>query len=391
MIRLLLLVAIIFLGILVGPSLMGQDSYVLIAINGWTIETSLVVMTMVIIVFYALLQLAEWGLVNAIVMWGRTRHWFGWRKERIAEKKTIAGVLELAAGHFSQAEQLSVSHVKHSKQPLLNYFTAINAAQTQGKIEQRNQYLAQALAYDEKNTALLAMKLKFMIQDKDFNGAKEWLEKQPKSVIQHSDLLGLNLIVAQHFSQWTQMLELNELMLKHRLISSVEHEATTRTVYVTSLKESAVDGYDVMISHYKAVPRKYRNHIDIFCQYAKLSIHFDHLAQIEKELFKRLSKELSTGLLSVLRQCNTKHAKAWSERLVSMDKYHQDEMFLDVLVDLFMVDREWKQAKDWLLKVIQITPNAVRYETLARTQQELGESSGALDSFNKALGYRLAQ
>ena len=64
MIRLLILALIVFTGLLVGPMLIDQKGYVLIAVNDWTIETSVVVMVMMMLVFYALLQLLEWSVVN---------------------------------------------------------------------------------------------------------------------------------------------------------------------------------------------------------------------------------------------------------------------------------------------------------------------------------------
>jgi len=388
MIRLLLLVFIIFLGLLIGPSLVGHDSYVLISMNGWTIETSIVVMTMMVIAFYALLQFAEWALINTLKMWGRTRHWFGWRKERIAEKKTLDGVLEYAAGHFDQAEQLSITHIKHSKTPLLNYFTAINAAATQGKRQQRDEYLAQALLSDESNTALLATKLRFMTEDEDFVSAQQWLSTQPDNISLHVDILPLSLVIQRHMKDWTQVLKINELLFKKKLITPIEYESSKRHCYIGLFNQASAAGFDSGQKYYKSIPRKYRNHIDIFCEYAKLSIKGDQYHLIEKELFQRLSKQLDSALLIVLHEASPKLAKEWCERLINLKKYQQDVAFLDVITLLYKIDRQWKQAKTWLLKAIEIKPTAKRFETLAQIQQELGEGSGALESFNNALNYR---
>ncbi|MGB0898004.1 MAG: heme biosynthesis HemY N-terminal domain-containing protein [Psychrobium sp.] len=391
MIRLLLLAVIIFAGILIGPSLMGHDTYVLIAINGWTLETSLVVMIMMVILFYALLQAAEWALINTIAMWGRTRHWFGWRKERIAQQKTIDGVLEFAAGHFSQAEQLSVNHVKHSKEPLLNYFTAINAAATQGKTQQRDEYIQQALEFAPDNTALIATKLKFLVEAGDYENAKSWLELQSNKVATHTDLLPLALKVREYFGEWELVIDLYDAMLKHRLITPPEHQAQIRRSYAAKLSSLNSLDLDAVTQGFKSIPRKYRNDIDIFCEYAKLVIKLDQAALIEKELFKRLTKQLSKSLLDVISQCPAKNANQWSERLIGFENYHNDTDFIDAIVQLSVLDRQWKTAKNWLLKSIKIDPSVLRYQKLAQIQQELGENGGALDSFNKALNFRLTK
>lgn len=370
---------------------MGHDTYVLVAVNGWTMETSLVVMIMMVILFYALLQFAEWALVNTIAMWGRTRHWFGWRKERIAQQKTLDGVLEFAAGHFSQAEQLSVTHVKHSKEPLLNYFTAINAAATQGKTQQRDNYIQQALEFAPDNTALIATKLKFLIEAGDYENAKSWLEQQSDKAAKHSDILPLALKVREFFGEWAAAIEIYDAMLKHRIITSPEHQAQVRRSYAAQLRCFSTRDLDVVKQGYQSIPRKYRNDIDIFCEYAKLVIKLDQATLIEKELFKRLTKQLSMSLLSVIALCPTKSANQWSERLIGFENYHNDADFIDAIVQLSVLDRQWQTAKNWLLKSIQIEPSVLRYQKLAQIQQELGESSGALDSFNKALNFRQAK
>jgi HemY protein len=388
MIRLLLLVLVVFLGVLIGPSLVGTDSYVLVAINGWTLETSLVVMAMMITVFYGILQFAEWALINTLAMWGRTRHWFGWRKERIAEQKTLDGVLEYAAGHFAHAEKLSVTHIEHSKTPLLNYFTAINAAAIQGKTQQRDEYLDQALLSDASNIALLATKLRFMVEDNAFEDAKNWLITQPDVIAYHVDILPLNLVINKSLNAWDEVIKLNNLLLKHKLQTPIEHESLLRRCYIGLLHMASQESFEKAQQYHKAIPRKNRNHVDIFSEYAKLSIKYKQSALIEKELFQRLSKQLDNVLLTVLNELDAKCAKVWCERLVNLNKYHQDVDFLDAVIHLYIVDRQWKLAKDWLFKAITITPNSVRFETLAKIQQELGEGSGALESFNKALLYR---
>lgn len=390
MIRILIFLFIIAFGILIGPLLIGHDTYVLIAVNGWTVEMTLLTLIMVVIVSYAIIFLSEWVIWNTARMWMRTHHWFGWRKERIAQQKTIDGVLEFAAGHFSQAEQLSVTHVKHSKEPLLNYFTAINAAATQGKTQQRDDYIQQALAFAPDNTALIATKLKLLIEAGDYENAKGWLEQQSDKTAKHSDVLPLALKVREFFGEWAAVIEIYDAMLKHRIITPPEHQAQIRRSYAAQLSCLSTSDLDVVKQGYQSIPRKYRNDIDIFCEYAKLVIKLDQATLIEKELFKRLTKQLRLSLLSVIALCPTKSANQWSERLIGFENYHNDANFIDAIVQLSVLDRQWQSAKNWLLKSIQIEPSVLRYQKLAQIQQELGESSGALDSFNKALNFRQA-
>lgn len=386
--RLLLLVFIVMLGLVVGRYLVGNDSQVIVIANGWSIETDINVTVCFIIVFYALLHFLEWSLINTISMWSRTRHWFGWRKERIAQQKTLDGVMEFISGHYANAEQLSVSHAKHSKQPLVNYLTAINAASTQGKHEERDEYLKQALLVDDSNVTLLSAKFRFMIEAEEFSQAKIWLDKQPESLKNHIDILPLNLMLTRQLRHFEQSIKISELLLKKKQHTSTEHETITIACYNEILQDSAQESVESLKQTFKKLSKKYRNNIDLFCTYAKLIIRFEQYTLIEKELFQRLSKDCDNKILNVIRQCDKTNAAKWLERLVLLKQHHKNASFIDVVVNLSLLDRQWKFAKDWLLNSIEIMPTANRYELLAQVQQELSESSGALDSFNKAFKLR---
>lgn len=388
MVRLLVLVCITLLGVFLGHYLFGTDSQVIVIANGWSLESDINVTICFIIVFYALLHFFEWSLVNTISMWSRTRHWFGWRKEHIAQQKTLDGVMEFISGHYANAEQLSVNNAKHSKQPLVNYLTAINAASTQGKHEERDEYLKQALLVDSSNVSLLSAKLRFMIEENAFEEAQTWLNAQPSAIKEHSDILPSILIVTQQLKDYENVIKASELLLKKKLHTQIEHELVVRNCYMSMLDQSANKDFDTVKNIYKTLPKKYRNHIDLFCQYAKLSIKLENSSIIEKELFQRLSKNCDRDILNVVNECNSQYATDWLGRLTMMKQHHNDVFFIDTIATLSLLDRQWKLAKEWLLKSIEIMPTAQRYEALANVQQQLSENSGALDSFNKALTLR---
>lgn len=388
MIRLLLLVLITFLGIAVGLNFVGNDSQVIVITNGLSIETNINVAVCFIIVFYALLQLFEWMTIKTLTMWRRTRHWLGWRKENIAQEKTLDGVMEFMSGNYVQAEELSVNYADYSKRPLINYVTAINAADTQGKHQERDEYLKQALLINKSNITLLALKLRFMIKDKALNNAKNWVDEQSKSIKDHQSILPLRLSLAQQLADWDAAIAISDLLLKKKYHTAIEHEVLMKQCYKEILNSSAKSDFETLKKTNKSLPKSYRNNLEVFCEYARLSIKLGQSSLIEKELFQRLSKTYNSNILSVITHCNAADASAWLNKLIALTQHHQHVDVIDTIVILSQRDRQWKVAKEWLLKAIAIKPTADRYEYLATVQQELGEKSGALESFNKALNLR---
>jgi len=386
MVRLLLLAIIIAAGLFLGPILTDQKGYVLIAVDDWTIETSIVVLVMVIIVFYACLQLAEWAVINTVSLWGRTRHWFGWRRHQLAQEKTLSSLLDLAGGRFEMAEKDSSRYAKLSDQPMLNYLTAANAAQKLGKIAQRDKYLESATLLDSEDSALVATRLRMLIDDSDAIAATAWLATLSAPVLNKPEILALALPVYQQAKQWSLVLPSATKLYKAKLITSEQFDKITWQCHQALLEEAAEIGRVELHDYYNALSRKLRNNIDIFTHYANLVINAGGFNEIETSFFKLLRKDVNFNLIPLLVKAND--SKSNSDKLLSLEqKFTKYAVFHSTLADLFADLRQWQEAKSRYQQALELEPSASLYHKLALAQQELGEKNGALESFNKALAY----
>lgn len=386
MIRLLLLALIICAGLFVGPMLMDQKGYVLIALNDWTIETSVVVMVMVVLVFYALLQLSEWAIVNTLSLWGRTRHWFGWRKHQLAREKTLNSLLALASGRFAIAEKDSARYASFSDKPLLNYITAAKAAQLQGKKAQRDKYLDYASEINAEDSALIATRLEMLVEDSNAEQAASWLSQQPKSITEQPEVLLLALPIYQQTQQWQLALDTAAKTLSNKLIDANTFAEVELAAHLSLLTEVAEQGAENLHNYYKKLGRKLRNNIDIFTRYAKLAIKLDSFSSVDNMLFKLLKQKSNQKLLLLLPSVT--ETQQVFDKLNSLEPLYQDESIYHVTkAQLLSKLRQWELAKIAYQRAIELAPSANCYNQLALVQQELGETNGALDSFNKALAH----
>lgn len=384
MIRFLLLILVICAGFFVGAMLVDQKGYVLIAFDDWTIESSVVFMVMAILVFYACLQLLEWGIVNLFAFWGRTRHWFGWRKQQVAQQKTLSSLLDLAGGRFALAEKNSARYASLSEQPVLNYLTAANAAQRQGKTEQRDKYLESAALLESDDSALLATRLQLLIDDGDYLQAAQWLEKHKPS----DEITALALPIYQHTQQWQRVLDSAKILLKNKSLGEEAYQEIVISAHQHLLSDASLKDSDSLHICYNEFARKVRNNIDIFSHYAKLMIKLEQFPQVESALFKRLRKKESQSLVMLLSELTENDAKRASEQLINLSgDFDEDAIFLQTIAQLLATQRQWQLAKEWYVKAIALKPTAELYHQLAHVQQELGEKNGALSSFNSALRY----
>ena len=117
------------------------DNYVKMYLGNYVIEIKvlgfLFLTVLVVVALYILLSLIR-------KLWKAPAAWSNWRKRKSSDQASEAlgsGYLSLIKGDWSQAERLLTSKSEHSKLPYINYLAAAQAAQEQGRLTQRDDYL----------------------------------------------------------------------------------------------------------------------------------------------------------------------------------------------------------------------------------------------------------
>jgi HemY protein len=139
----------ILLGALLATALvthffLQEPGYVLLAYGSLSIETSLALFLLALVLaFFALYVLLRvltrvWGLPRGVRNLRQRRH------AEIARRGLNQGLIEMAEGRWERAEKLLVRSAKHSANPLIHWLSAARAAQMQGAYTRRDHYLNRA-------------------------------------------------------------------------------------------------------------------------------------------------------------------------------------------------------------------------------------------------------
>ncbi|MEX0951325.1 MAG: heme biosynthesis HemY N-terminal domain-containing protein, partial [Gammaproteobacteria bacterium] len=140
--KLLLLILLALLAA-VGIGLFAHDypGHMVIRLPGWRVETSLsffiVALLVTLFLFYTGVRL----LLGTLRFPGRVLHWQSGRKRLRAERYLRNGLLALIEGDWKRAERLLQRGAPSSRAPLINYLAAARAAQEQGALERRDNFL----------------------------------------------------------------------------------------------------------------------------------------------------------------------------------------------------------------------------------------------------------
>lgn len=118
-----------------------EPGFVLLQYRGWSMETSLVVFSILLMLFV----LGVYLLLRSVAMLrqvpGRFAIWRQVKKLKRANRDLTRGLITLEEGRWAEAERLLVRHAGNSDTPLLHYLAAARAAQKQGIPERRDNYL----------------------------------------------------------------------------------------------------------------------------------------------------------------------------------------------------------------------------------------------------------
>ena len=117
---LLLLLVILFAGAWLGEKMVQDPGYVLLSYNGTTVETSLWVLLLLLIIGFAL---GHWllNLIAGIRMPGdKVRGWQSRRNQRISQRKTLKGMVALSEGNWWKAQRFLSQAAERSDLPVVN-------------------------------------------------------------------------------------------------------------------------------------------------------------------------------------------------------------------------------------------------------------------------------
>lgn len=144
--RRLLLAFFVFLllGILLSLVFRHHQGYVLVAFNGWQIETSLLFACAAVLLGVWVLAMVWRVLVTLVFAPRNIRGFFGRRRQRKARRSLYTGLEHLAEARWALAEADLQALAESNEAPGLNHLFSARAAQHQEHLGDRDRYLQKA-------------------------------------------------------------------------------------------------------------------------------------------------------------------------------------------------------------------------------------------------------
>jgi len=366
---LIALIVAIAASFLVNNWLQGFDNpgYVLMGVGHWSLETTLSVFAVSLIigffVLYFFFRILGWLLRLPVQL---KRRGASVRFNR-SQEALIAGLVDSAEGNWERAENVLIKHASHSGAPLLHYLTAAKAAQSRGAFDKRDEYLKKAADQaPDSGVAIGLTQAELHLSGNQFEQALETLTRLHSIDPSHATVLKLLHQTYQHVGDWEGIRKLLPSLNTNKVLMEAEIKLLETEAFSKLLRQSAeagnVEGIQAL---WGEIPGYIKKIAGISAIYFAAMINVGAGAEIEEELATVLAVSWDQTLLVLFGSIESKDVLKQLELAERWLSLHQDDaVLLTVLGKLSLKCLDTEKAESYLSKSIAIEPTVQAYQLL---------------------------
>ncbi|MFI3186713.1 MAG: heme biosynthesis HemY N-terminal domain-containing protein [Methylococcaceae bacterium] len=365
-----------------------NPGYVLIGIGHWSLETSLIVFVVSLIigffVFYLFFRFLGWLLRLPEQVKNRGKN----IKFNRSQEALIAGLVDSAEGNWEKAEKILIKHASHSGAPLIHYLTAARAAQSRGALDKRDEYLKQAADQAPGSDVAIGLtQAELHLSEKQFKQALETLTRLHTIDPTHASVLKLLHQAYQQAGDWEGIRKLIPTLNTHKVLMEAEIKLLETEAFSKLLKQASARGKATEIEAlWSEIPDYIKNMKGVSAIYFAAMINAGAGAKIEGGLARALSTTWDQTLvvlfgnvqsLDVATQLET--AEQW------LPMHPRDAVFLTVLGKLSVKCGNNQKAESYLTKSISIEPTVQAYQLLGDLLFVQGDKDKSSECYKQGL------
>lgn len=390
--RIILAFFILLTAVLLGIQLNKDPGYVLIAMNHWTIETTLWIMIFSLIFLFLIMYLA-FRLSHKILH--TPSSFMKWRSRRQTQKAqaiTRKGLIEYSEGYWQKAKNHLIQALPNTDTPLLNYLTAARAAQKMGDSQLRDDFLREAQqSMPEAKIAVELTQAQLQLANHQWEQALATLRHLRDIAPRHPYVLKLLMQLYQEVKDWPQLIALLPDLKKYHVIEQTEFDLIQHQAYLQALIEYTKQGqFEAVTTLFNSLPSLLLTDPKIIAQYTHVLLKNNDFATARKLLSNCLKKEFDPQLIALYSSLpNDEKQLVFAEGLLKKNP-HSAELYL-ALGKLCIKHQLWGKAKTYLEQSNAIEPNPLAYMALGVLHEKLGDSKLACTSYKQGLKLATAE
>ncbi len=380
----IVLLVAIWLGYLIHE----DAGYLLITYGHWSIETSLWVAIISLILAFLIIYFIIRLIKNTMALSERFRHWGKERNNKKVKKLTDIGLCELAEGDWQDAEHNLIKAAKINSRPLINYLAAARAAQEQQAYSRRDEYLKKAHKTTSGSEIAVGLtQAQLQLNNQQWEQALATLKHLNQVSPKHRYVLSLLKQVYLKLNDWSQLENLLPSLRKNKVLTKDKLEHLERQIHIALFRRTAHTGNMQQLEEaWNTLPKSMQLDLSLVSLYTHHLINNGRGEQASDIIEQTMKKDWLPSLTKNYGLANDENAtkrlkiaEAW------LKKHPQEPALLLCLGRICMQLKLWGKARDYLEQSLKLAPEKQTFYEYGTVAEAMGEKDAALDYYRKGL------
>ncbi len=361
-----------------------DPGYVLIGYGNVSVETSLVVVLVVLLVAYlALRSLAAVWHVPV-----RLKRWSGQRQLQKLSQRYDTAVIELVGGKLERAERQLGRLAGDSRAPLAVCLSAAHAASRLGADDRRDRYLEVALKrFPAAESAIFLVQAELQLARGQFDQAQTTLTHLGALMPNSRETLRLRMQLYLGLQDWGKLRELLPVLRRSEVLDHDQWQRVAVQVYQERIRElTAARDIDTLTNGWTQLPPTVRQDHALLALYIEQLARLGEHAQAERLLREQLTEYWDDRLVYLygeLDNCDSMMQQKVAEKWLAQRE--KDAVLLLTLAKISLRNQLWGKARSFLEASIGLQPTPEAYRLLGDLLERLDDPDAAAECYRKGL------
>lgn len=361
-----------------APLFKSDPGHVLINFGDWTVETSVLVLIMALLVIWFAVQVIAW-------IWRKPVEAAGKMREKRAYKQLEKGLLALTEGDWGAAEKALEKSASAQGKATAHYLAAAQAADGQDAHERREYYLEQADTGSSKKRFLVELtRARMLLDNGNYTSALPVLQDLHKRRRKHPQVLGLLSRCYRETGEWEELQALLPALRKAGVLDGDQALALQEEIAVNILRTA--DNADALQSAWKSIPKSMRSHGPVVEAYAAGASRLDQPELAEPVITASLKHEWNPALVLLYGDAGDADRSKRMKQCEKWLKQHPEDAAVHLTLGRLCVGESlWGKAREHMVKSLELEPSSLGYDALGQLLERQGELEPAMACFRNAL------
>lgn len=384
MIALFLLLALLVIGLITGPYLIGQKGYVLIAVDNWTIEMSVVSLVLLVLAAIVCFLILEWLVKKTWFALSGSQKWFSSWTDRKHNKAFTQGLVALDEANYAEADK-QLSAVGNGKFAGVELLAAAQAANNLGDPDKAVSLWEKAQKEKASRLAATIHLIEHHIKQAQPNDAITLIKQLPEKDQKNKRVVTLWVQALANSGQW-QALKDNLSSWKKQLSNEDYQYWMKQTAQGFYAELASREGANPLKQYWQSLPRKTRNDPAQQSAYVEQLIGQSMFIDAEQSLLTFQAKQPHPLLVPLFRQLRLTNPTATLKRLEEwLKKDSENAELLSILGQVAYNAKDFALAERAVAKAIRLTSDNKDILLLARIKEHQHDPSQALALYKQSL------